>query len=280
MEVTQQSTSPNDYAVAKVLNDEVMSIIGLVVRSDALELPEDYEIDDLNRAYVLLVHELEKLYSQNSELAEIKPEPFWKQFDVLKTKTWEIMDYSRNPDNATGREHMARLDRLCIISGTENPSLSPEQKKLIDYISKTLREYSQKLDSAHLDYNAKIEDSWYIPEYRLDFKTDGTIWINDVLKLKKPHIDSTIDRLLEQAMKSPNTPFIPDLGRTSRNLSTVLSSAGFTPTLRQLFFPVISKSKGVMFRPIVSNVQASKDKIDTSELDDMLRALGARITFE
>ena len=252
----------------------------MVVQSEALELAEDYEIDDLNRAYVLLVNELENLYNNNDELAEIKPEPFWKQFDVLKTKTWEIMDYSRNADNDTGREHMARLDRLCIISGIENPKFSPEQKKLIDYITKTSKEYSQKLDSAHLDYNAKIEDSWYIPEYKLDFKTDGTIWINDVLKLKKPHIDSTIDRLLEQAMKSPNKPFIPDLGRTSRNLSTVLSSAGFTPTLRQLFFPVISKSKGVIFRPIVSSTQASNDKIDTAELDEMLRDLDARITFE
>lgn len=278
MEATDKPTSSNDFAVAKALNGEVQSIIALILRSDVLDLPEDYEIDELNRAYVLLVHELEKLYSRNPELAEIKPAPYWEQFDVLKNKTWEIMDYSRDSNNDMGEAHIARLDRLCIISGQENPEFSPEQKKLLERISKAAKEYGKKIDEAHLDKNVKIDDSWYIPKYWLDY-TDGTILINDVLKLKKTHIDSTIDQLLEQAFKNQNTLFTPELPQTARNLSTVLSSAGFTYTLRQLFFPTVSKSKGVLFRPSVSNVQASKDKIDTTKLDLVLRALGADITF-
>ena len=74
-------------------------------------------------------------------------------------------------------------------------------------------------------------------------------------------------------MKYPNTLFKPDLGQTSRNLSTVLSSAGFTPTLRRLFFPIVSKSKGILFRPTVTRQQADDEKLDTSDLDLKLKEL-------
>ncbi len=269
----------NDYAVAKTINNEVLSIILCVVMSDAIGLPEDYEINELNRAYILLLNELERLYSQNPELVVIKPEPIWKRFEVLKTSTWAINEYLSNPDNDMGQAHIARLDKLCILSGKEDADLSPEQQKLIEYSSETVKKYVQLIESARLDNNAKIEDSWYIPEYKLSYKTDGTIIVNNVLKLKKTHIDSTIDKLLEQALKYPNELFIPELGRTSRNLSTVLSSAGFTPILRHLFFPIVSKSKGVQFRPTVTHIQAIKENIDTTSLDLMLRALNADVTF-
>src|SRR5438067_2448525 len=123
---------------------------------------------------------------------------------------------------------MRKLDKLCIIADNETPELSPEQIKLIGNASEIIEKYKQILDDARLDINQRIEDNWYISEYRLDY-TDGTILINDVLKLKKTHIGSTIDKLLEQAIKNPNTLFTPKLPQTSRNLSTVLSSAGFTP---------------------------------------------------
>jgi hypothetical protein len=269
----------NDYAIAKALNNEVLSIILCVVMADAIGLPEDHEISELNRAYVLLLNELEKLYSRNSKLADIKPEPIWKKFEVLKTSAWAINEYLSNPDNDMGQAHIARLDRLCIIAGKEIPELNPEQETLIANSSAAVKTYMQILERARLDNNAQIEDSWYIPEYKLSYMNDGTILVNGVLKLKKTHIDSTIDRLLEQAFKHPNELFLPELGRTSRNLSTVLSSAGFTPTLRQLFFPVISKSKGVRFRPVVSHILASKENVDTSTLDLLLRTLDADVTF-
>lgn len=279
MKNVKQSSNTNDFAVAKALNNEVLSIIICVVMADAFELPEDYEINELNRSYILLVNELEKLYTQNSELMAIEPKPFWERFEVLKSSTWGINDYLHNPDNDMGQAHIARLDRLCIISGSETPDLSLKQKKLIENSSAAVKKYTQILEEARLDNNAKIEDSWYIPEYTLVYKPDGSILVNNVLKLKKVHAGSTTERLLEQAVKSPYELFMPDLGRTSRNLSTILSSAGFTPILRQLFFPVVSKSKGVLFRPKVSHAQASKDNIDTTTLDLMLRALDADITF-
>jgi hypothetical protein len=279
MGTTNQQINDNDFAVARVLNTVALSIIAVVRAAEEMDLPEDYEIEEINRAYVLLVHELEDLYEHNPKLAEAKPEPFWKRFDMLKSTAWQILNYLNDPANDKGQAHIRRLDRLCIIANNETPELSSAQIKLIENTLEAVKKYRLVLDRARLDNNAKIEDSWYIPKYWLDFKPDGSILINDVLKLKKTHVGSTIDQLLEQAFKNQNTLFTPKLPQTARNLSTVLSSAGFVPVLRQLFFPTVSKTKGVLFRSVVSSTQASKDRIDTTKLDLVLRALGADHTF-
>jgi len=70
---------------------------------------------------------------------------------------------------------------------------------------------------------------------------------------------------------------MPNLGQTSRSLSTVVSSTGVTPTLRQLFFPVVNSGKGIVFRPIVTREQADEDNINTATLDLELKNLGARV---
>lgn len=279
MEATNQSANDNDYAVARALNTLALTIVASVRAAEEMDLPEDYEIDELNRAYVLLVHELETLYSQNPKLAETKPEPFWKQFDVLKSASRQILDCLDDPLNDKGQAHLRKLDKLRIIADHETPELSSEQIRLMEHVLGAVKKYRHLLDDARLERNAEIEESWYIPKYWLDYKPDGTILINDVLKLKKTHIDSTIDKLLEQSIKNQNTLFTPVLGRTARNLSTVLSSAGFTPTLRQLFFPTVDKTKGVLFRSTVSSGQANKEGIDTTRLDLMLKVLDADHTF-
>ena len=67
MEAKKKPTSSNDYTIAKVLNDSVNGIIILIAIADASGLPEDYKINELNRAYVLLTNELKKLYDQNPD---------------------------------------------------------------------------------------------------------------------------------------------------------------------------------------------------------------------
>ncbi len=84
MRTANSSTNSNDFALARVLNNTLLAIVTFVRKAEEMGLPEDYEIDELNRAYVLLVNELENLYKHNPKLTEIRPEPFWKQFDVLK----------------------------------------------------------------------------------------------------------------------------------------------------------------------------------------------------
>lgn len=277
MSETNKNTS-NDFAVAMRLNIELAPVADLVRQMGQMDVPEDYEIDSLNKAYIKLVHELDKLYKEHKELDEIKPQPFWKRFDTLKTNTWQMHDYFGPLREDTRDLHVARVEKLCIIAGSNTPDLSPKQKEAVKQLRLEVKNYEKILSDATLEINDAIEESWYIPEYKLDYKTDGTIIVNDVLILKKAHIGSAVDQLLEQAMKNPNKLFPPKLGKTNRNLGTILSGAGFTPVLRQLFFPEFSED-GIIFRPVVSHEQAERDKIDTTELDQLLRRMNADYTF-
>ncbi|HJQ08722.1 MAG TPA: hypothetical protein VJ836_04560 [Candidatus Saccharimonadales bacterium] len=274
MEATNKSTPANDFAIAKAMNAELYSMFVVVWVADGAGVSELHNIDDLNRAYILLINELEKIYERNDELKAIKPVPPWKHFSVLKNHTEEIRDYLDDTED-WGLGHNAKVERLCILAGVDDPVYNPEQQELIN----NLDTYSKKYAAlGKKKWEEKFEDeakNRQIPSYKLTYQLDGSILINDVLKLKKAHAGSSTERLLEQALKSPNTLFKPDIGQTSRNLSTVLSSAGFTKELRELFFPTISNSKGIVFRPTISRQQADNENIDTTELDAKLLALGA-----
>jgi hypothetical protein len=275
MEVTNQPASNKDYPLAYALNNSVLGFIAMIVMADIVGTPEGNDFHELNRAYVLVVDELEKLYDRSPKLAAIKPEPIWRRFDVLKTSSWDINEYLNDPENDLGQAHNARVEKLSIIAGNETPEFTPEQKKLLDYAESITKKYGKLLDVLNKDKNAKKINDWQILEYTLTYKPDGTILVNQVLKLKKIHAGSTTERLLEQALKNPNELFKPDLGQTARNLSTILNSAGFTKELRDIFFPTVSNNRGVIFRPTVTRGQADTDNIDTTELDLKLKELGA-----
>jgi hypothetical protein len=271
-----EEATENDYAVAYALNNCVLGIISMIVMADIVGKPEDTDIHELNRAYVLVTNELERLYERNPKLAAIKPEPIWRRFDVLKTTSWEINEHLDDPINDLGQAHNARVEKLMILAGKITPNFTSEQKKLLDYAELVRIKYGKLLDELSKEYRARKSNNWRIPEYTLTYKPDGTVLINDVLRLKKAHAGSTTERLLEQAAKSPHTLFKPDLGKTSRNISTVLNSAGFTKELRGLFFPTVSKDKGIVFRPTITREQADADNINTTELDQKLKELGAK----
>lgn len=279
MEASKQPTNDNDYAIARLLNLVLLQIVQLVREIEALDLPEDYDwkLDGLNRVYVLLVNKLEELYKQNPNLAEIEPKPFWTKYNILTPYYWEILRYLDEDIQKKGQAHISQLDRLCIIANSEKPELSPENLKLLQQALSAVKSYKTVLedavsDKAELDDEYHNDDAWYIPEYWVSY-ANGEIVINDVLYLKKTHIGSTIDQLLEQAFKNQNALFTPELPSTARNLSTVISSAGFMPVLRQLFFPELSMKKGVLFRPKVTFEQTQKDNIDTTILDLVLETL-------
>lgn len=276
MGTQKQSTKANDYPLAKVLNAVLLSITESVRKVEAFNtLPDDFDwkLDELNRAYVLLVYELEQLYKHNPKLAEIEPKPFWLKYNMLESYDWEILRYLEEPNQKKGLAHINRLDRLCIIANSKRPELLPEHLELLEQAVKAINNYKDVLDAAEeADYEFNNDDAWYISEYWVSYN-NGEIVINDVWKLKKTHIGSTIDQLLEQAFKNPNKLFIPKLPATARNLSTVLSSAGFIPVLRQLFFPKLSMKDGVLFRPTVTFQQSQKDNIDTTIPDLVLETL-------
>lgn len=115
MEATSQPSQSNDYAVARELNSLAGQMILCVVMAETVGLPEDHNISDLNRAYILLIDELQRLYDNNPMLSVIKPEPIWKHFDVLRTSSWDINRYLEDADNDAGNAHNARVEKLCII---------------------------------------------------------------------------------------------------------------------------------------------------------------------
>lgn len=275
----KQLTKDNDYVVAGLLNTVLLAIVQQVRDIEALDLPDDYDwkLDELNRSYVLLVNELDKLYKQNSKLAEIEPKPFWAKYNILEPYYWQILRYLDEDAQEKGQAHMNQLERLRIIANSNKPELSPENKELLGEAVEAISNYKEVLkvaeaDKEEIDDEFFNDDSWYISEYFVSYK-NGEIVINDVLLLKKTHIGSTIDKLLEQAFKNPNKLFIPKLPATARNLSTVLSSAGFDSTMRQIFFPKLSLNKGVLFRPKVTYEQIETDKIDTTILDLILEEI-------
>lgn len=283
MGASKQQEKTNDYALVKVLNTVLLLITESVREVEDLDLPAayDYKLDELNRAYVLLVSELEELYKHNPRLAEIEPKPFWAKYNILTPYNWKILRYLDEPAQNKGQAHINQLDRLCIIANSEKPELSPESLKLLEQAFVAINNYkavieNAKADKAELDDEFHNDDAWYIPEYFVTYN-NGEIVINDVLYLKKTHIDSTIDQLLEQAFKNQNTLFTPELPATARNLSTVLSSAGFNPILRQLFFPKLSQTKGVLFRSRVTFEQTQKENIDTTIIDLILEKLDPNI---
>lgn len=277
MEAANQPTNSNDYAVAHTLNDCVLGLVAMIVMEDTVGTPEGDDFNELNRAYVLVVDELEKIYKRNPELAAIKPEPIWKRFDVLKTSSWEINEYLNDPDNDLGQAHNARVEKLVIVAGKDTPDFTPEQKQLLDYANSIRIKYGKLLDVLNKKRLAKKANDWQIPEYTLTYDDiRGTITINNVLRLNKrsTNDESSIDKILAKGMRRPDELFDPQLN-TSKSLSSIISNAGFTPTLRKLFFPVARKGKGVLLRPKVTRAEADAENIDTTELDLELKKLGA-----
>jgi hypothetical protein len=267
----------NDYAVAKALNQRVTNIFDMVASNNIWSL----DITDINKSYVLLINSLKKIYTRNDKLSAISQRPTWEYFDIIEGCEREIYEYTSNWDNDTGQSHIARVNKLCIIAGKDNPAYTPEIKLIVQEADKAVSAFRKQIENQKLNETADdTEKDWYISEYRLSFSADGIILVNGVLRIKKTQAGSASSKLMEQAIKFPNVLFKPNLGKYSRNLSTTLSGMGFTATLRALFFPTISEDKGIVFRPTVTRTTADDDRIDTAKLDLQLKQLGAKITKE
>lgn len=285
---TIKRNDTDDYALARELHHHAIELLGAVNR-----LNESYNYDDpyseyhevimlLNRPYVLVVHELERLYANNKTLAKLNVEPktkaTWTLFNTIESSDQDIYSYVREHKSTEDFAHLAQVNRLAIIAGSETPNFTPEQQKIVKLAEEVYVEYV-KLHSewASRRPKKKSKNYHYILDYKLKYEVNGNIVVNDVLVLKKTQSGSAPRKLMEQAVKQPYKLFKPELGQLNRNLSNVLSDMGITGTLKELFFPVTNKD-GVKFRPVVSYMTAEKERIDTSELEKKLKKLGAETT--
>ncbi|HKR82242.1 MAG TPA: hypothetical protein VJR27_04575 [Candidatus Saccharimonadales bacterium] len=285
MGTTKQQANNNDYAVARELHDGAIKLLGAVT-----QLNDVYNYDDpyaeyhevillLNRPYVLLVHELEKLYGINKTLAKLNEEPktkaTWTLFNTIESSDQDINLYLREHKNTEDFAHLAQVNRLSIIAGKETADFTPEQQKIIDEADKAFITFVKKMGEWSARRPKKKSKGYhFIMNYKLKYEVNGSIVINDVLVLKKTQSGSAPRKLMEQALKHPYELFKPELGQLNRNLSSVLSDMGITGTLKELFFPIANKD-GVKFRPSVNYTTAEEERIDTKELDKKLKVLGA-----
>ena len=77
-----------DFANAKELNERIISIIGLV--SDAVRTGKKADTNTINTSYILIANELQKIYNRNDELANIKPEPIWKDIEIIEGSEYDV----------------------------------------------------------------------------------------------------------------------------------------------------------------------------------------------
>lgn len=285
MGTTKQPTGDNDYAVARELHHHATELLLAVSR-----LNKAYNYDDpyaeyheiimqMNRPYVLVVNELEKLYLKNKNLAKLNDDPAtkatWTIFNTIESKDTDIYAHISDMNSTKDFAHLAQVNRLAIIAGSETPNFTPEQQKIVKLAEEVYVEYVKR----HGEWSArrpkkKSKGFHFIMNYKLKYEVNGSIVINDVLVLKKTQSGSAPRKLMEQALKHPYELFKPELGQLNRNLSNVLSDMGITGTLKELFFPIANKD-GVKFRPSVNYTTAEEERIDTVELDKKLKELGA-----
>jgi hypothetical protein len=266
--LSEARSKPNDFALAHLLNNLALGLFEMVTSNK--NTPDTKAI---NRSYVLITNELKRIYNRNTELSEISEHICWHTFDAIDyIDSQTLWEYS-NSDGDFGQGHNSKVNRLCIINGKETPELSPELKKIVQEAEANGKAFYAELeDEDDLDSH----DGKFIPAYTLAYKDDGTILVNGVLKLKKVQAGQASDIILSQSFRhdGQSVPFKPELA-TKRPLTTIIGDMGFDTTLRAIFFPTISKDKGIVFRSRLTRLKADAQHIDTKLLDRKLKSLGA-----
>ena len=132
--VSEQNNTINDYAVAKYLNERVVTIFALVA---------DYHnglpvLTDLNLSYVLMVNELKKLYKRNTELSSVKENICWRTFETIDSiDPYALFEYSDGYRNH-GNDHISKVNSLCIVAGKEMSDITPEMQKILNEAKKNV----------------------------------------------------------------------------------------------------------------------------------------------
>jgi hypothetical protein len=270
---SQDRDKPNDYAIAKALNERAIEIFTLY--ADHSTTPD---ITDVNRSYVLLADELKKIYERTPELKSISETTCWHNFDRIEYIHDEVWGYTNNMNGDYGQSHNAVINTLIIKSGINKPTLTNNQKRLLDEADKAIADFKQEL--TNIEKNK--DRDWYIPEYNLTRKDDGSILVNGVLVLSKTHAGQVPDKMMDFAFNHDGQePAVPakNVIATNRPFTTILGDMGFDATLRALFFPVVSKTKGISFRSHITRGTANTENIDTNELDHKLKDLNAKTEY-
>ncbi|MCL2869303.1 hypothetical protein FWF48_00620 [Candidatus Saccharibacteria bacterium] len=252
---------PNDFAVAKLLNDALFEIADAYYQDEA-----NTDTSELNDCFTLLAHKLKELYMGNATLLEITPESIGNVFDILHGNERTISEEWEYRTNKVGsltmserfKKHTAEANRLWLIHGKKPAKLNTDTQKILDDSATAVSNYLNGTDGYKSDW------------YELTYEQGRRLYINSGYELTTTKLYSTPAELLDQAFKHPNELFKPSLSNNRRHLTSILNDMGFKGEVRKMFFPIVSKNE-IKFRPHISRPEIEREKINTSELDDTLR---------
>lgn len=164
----------NDFAVAKELNESVSKIVSLV--ADNIRKANNYSLTDtsaINRSYVLMVNELQRIYDRNIELSSISYSPVWREIELIDSNAELINDYVWERQNGSGQMHTAQVAKLAIIAGKDKADLTDKQKSIVNEADKAIADFSEEVYE-----NINKNSSKKVNNFFLDYKTSKD-WFKD-----------------------------------------------------------------------------------------------------
>lgn len=143
--MSENDNSANDYALAKILNDRVINTFTMVV--DHLSTPD---LTDVNRSYILLIDELNKIYDRQPELKKIGLPICWRVLNNLEQAHNFVpaIEFTHNA-NDYGQDHNSSVSKLCVEAHITKPELSPQTEKLIKEADSNIAKFKNELDKMY-----------------------------------------------------------------------------------------------------------------------------------
>ncbi len=226
-QMSENTDTANDYALAKLLNEREIKIFSLL--ADHGNLPDT---SDVNRSYVLLAEELKEIYARQPELKKVgwpicwqvmsNLELFHENIGEYKTLAWEYV----NSGADYGQEHNASVITLCIKANASKPVIPPRIELLLSEAESNINAFQYELDKM----NAKLWiEGFTIPvvtigekNYRFTSMREGSLVLHILEHCLKNHpneqvaFDTLKKELTDLGVTVPGKTNIKDEFRTSR----------------------------------------------------------------
>lgn len=179
--MSENTDTANDYALARLLNERVITIFSLL--ADHRDIPDTA---DVNRSYVLLSDELKIIYARQPELQKLGQPICWQVMANLelfhenigeyKTLAWEYTQSGAD----YGEEHNASVTTLCIRANIREPLIPPKIEKLLSEAKTNIENFKAEL--AKMYVTLSIEEISGRPvvtigddKYRLSAMREGLV---------------------------------------------------------------------------------------------------------
>jgi hypothetical protein len=145
--MSENNDTANDYALARLLNERVITIFKLM--DNERDLP-DYSA--LNRSYVLLREELKQIYARQPELQNAGGGICWKVMRNIELFHENIGEYKSTAFDYShsgadyGDEHNTNVNMLCIKANIDKPVIPQHINELVTEAERNIEDFQFNLD--------------------------------------------------------------------------------------------------------------------------------------